>query len=398
MSTLEEGGTRKRDAIALAETQELLGMQIGTGSTPDRTNVSFEAPSANLSPALGVFAEVVREPAFAAPEVARVKNQLLARISAELTNPNGLAARAYPPLIYGAASPYAKAAAGTGDPAAVATLNPGDLTNFHNAWLRPDKAKVFVVSDRPLAEIKAAFEMRFGNWQGTGAAGAKVFNITSAQSAPKVVLIDRPDSPQSIIVGGQLTGLKGTTELLPYIVANDVLGGNFLSRINSDLRETKGWSYGVYGSFRRLENAVPYLISAPVQADRTGDSIKALRLDTREFLTTKGITPDEFTRTVNGFVRELSGSFETSGAVLGAMQANDLARRPDDYYATIAQKYRALTAPQLDAAARGVLDVDKFVWVVVGDSAKVRPQLDSIGLPVEVVEAPGAKPAAPANN
>jgi zinc protease len=381
LAALQEGAG-KRDSIALAEVQERLGMEIGTASSADRTSVALKAPSANLTGAMDVFADVVRNPTFAAPEVARVKNQSLARIAAELSSPNGLAARAYPPLIFGAASPYAKLAAGSGDAKAVASLGPADLKAFHDAWLRPDKAKIFVVSDRPMDEIKTAFERGFGAWRATGPAGAKSF-AAAQQSAPKIVLVDRPDSPQSIIVGAQLTALKGVDDLLPLTTANDVLGGNFLSRINTDLRETKGWTYGVSGSFRRYENAVPYTISAPVQADRTGDSIKALQADVTSFLTTQGITQTEFTRTINGFVRELSGNFETSNSILTAMQTNDLAKRPDDYYATIAQKYRALTAPQLDAAAREALRGNRFVWVVVGDAAKVRPQLEGIGLPVE---------------
>ncbi len=386
LASLAEGAG-KRNSIELAEVQERLGMQIGTASSPDRTSVTLEAPSANLAGAMDIFADVVRNPTFAASEVARVKNQSLARIAAELASPNGLAARTLPPLVYGPASPYAKLAAGSGDATAVASLTPTDLKTFHAAWMRPDKAKIFVVSDRPLDEIKAAFERGFGAWRATGAAGTKTF-AAAQQVSPRIVLVDRPDSPQSVIAGAQLTARKGTDELLPLITANDVLGGNFLSRINTDLRETKGWTYGVYGTFRRYEHAVPYIISAPVQADRTGDSIKALQGDVTSFLTTQGITQPEFTRTINGFVRELSGNFETASSVLTAMQTNDLARRPDDYYASIAQKYRALTAPQLDAAARDALRGDRFVWVVVGDAAKVRPQLEGLGLPVELAPTP----------
>lgn len=386
LATLAEGAGA-RDSIELAEVQERLGMQIGTASSPDRTSVTLQAPSANLTGAVSVFADVVRDPTFAASEVGRVKNQSLARIAAELASPNGLAARALPPLLYGSASPYAKLAAGSGDATAVASLTPADLKAFHAAWLRPDKAKIFVVSDRPLDDIKATFERGFGSWRAAGAGGAKTF-AAAQQVSPRIVLVDRPDSPQSVIAGAQLTDRKGTDELLPLITANDVLGGNFLSRINTDLRETKGWTYGVYGTFRRYEHAVPYIISAPVQADRTGDSIKALQGDVTSFLTTQGITQPEFTRTINGFVRELSGNFETAGSVLTAMQTNDLAKRPDDYYAAIAQKYRALTAPQLDAAARGALRGDRFVWVVVGDAAKVRPQLEGLGLPVELAPKP----------
>jgi zinc protease len=302
-----------------------------------------------------------------------------------------------PKLVYGDASPYAKLAAGTGDPAAVKTITRADLTGFQQAWLRPDKAKVFVVSDRPLAEVKAAFEAALGNWCAAGQGGTKPAATPAATATPRIVLIDRPDSPQSLIAGGQLTPLDARAELLPVLTANEVLGSGFLSRINMDLREAKGWSYGVRGGFQRLERAVPYTVNAPVQADKTGPALASLREQIGGFLSTSGVTPIEFTRTIDGETRELAGNFETSGSVLSAMEVNDLYRRPDDYYDTIAQKYRALTAEQLDAAARRAIDPDRFVWVVVGDASKVKGQLDSLGLPVEVVESGAPTPRAAAN-
>jgi zinc protease len=304
-----------------------------------------------------------------------------------MPRPGGLGDRVMPGLLYGPNHPYAKLGAGGGDPAAVKALTRDDLVAFHHAWIRPDKAKIFVVSDLPLAQIRAALEARFGDWKGEGPAGAKPFAAAPVSSTPRIVLIDRPDSPQSLILAGEMTGLKTGDELLPAISANEILGGDFLSRINMDLREGRHWSYGTSASFSQLEHAVPFTMSAPVQADKTGEAISAMLQDVREFLTTRGVTEEELARTVMGDTRELPGRFETAGAVLLAMQTNDLRRRPDDYYATLAQKYRALTAPQLDAAARGVLDPSRLVWVVVGDAAKVKPQLDSLGIPVEVISA-----------
>jgi zinc protease len=112
-----------------------------------------------------------------------------------------------------------------------------------------------------------------------------------------------------------------------------------------------------------------------------------MRADMTNFLTTSGVTAAELERTINGAIRELPGSFETSGAVLGALQSNALYHRPDDYYRTVASRYRRMTAAELDAAARRIIDPSKFVWVVVGDAATVRPQLEQLGLPVEVVQA-----------
>ncbi len=378
-------GTGKLDSVALAEAKERIGTDIGTGSTLDRTTVSFRAPSANLMPAIDLFADIVRRPAFPEAEVARVKGQQLAGIAQELTDPQSLGARVLPKLVYGAASPYAKSSGG-GDPEAVAALTRADLVAFHHEWIRPDKAKLFVISDRPLAEVKALFDRAFGDWKGEGAAGVKSFTRGVA-ATPRIVLVDRPDSPQSLILAGAPTGLTGADDMLPAITANDALGGDFTARINMDLRESKHWSYGAYGYFKRAEFAAPYYVQAPVQADKTGVSITALRDDIAGFVGTKPLTRAEFDLTIESSVRSLSGDFETSGAVLQGMQTNDLYKRPDDYYATLPQKYRALTLAEVDAAARRAIDPAKFVYVVVGDAKSVRTQLDSIGLPVEVVAA-----------
>ena len=190
-----------------------------------------------------------------------------------------------------------------------------------------------------------------------------------------------------MILGAIPTALVGTQDLLPVDTANDALGGSFLGRINMDLREGRHWSYGVRGGFTQSEFAAPYIISAPVQANQTGPSIAALRDDLTGFVSTQPMSRAEFDRAITGAVRGLSGRFETSGAVLAAMQGNDLYKRPDDYYATITARYRALTLPQLNTAVQAALDPRRAIWVVVGDARVVRPQLDTLGLPVEVVPA-----------
>ncbi|ODP38077.1 M16 family metallopeptidase [Sphingomonas turrisvirgatae] len=388
--SLMEEGTKTRNSIAIAEAQERLGAGIGAGSSPDRAYVSMQTPSPNLAGSLELMADITRNPAFPPAELERVRNQTLAQIAQVKSNPNGLAQMAMPPLLYGKDSPYAKLAAIGGGEAAVRRLTRDDLMNYYKAWIRPEKAKIFVVSDRPLAEIKAAFDARFGDWKGEGPAGTKTFAARPQQATPRIVLIDRPDSPQSIIYAAQMTPVDPFGAPLPLATASEVLGGDFLSRINMNLREDKSWSYGVRNSLSRLEHAVPYTISAPVQADKTGPAILELQKEVRDYLSTRGVTKAEFDRSVTSAIRKMSGQYETAGAVLGAMQSNDFMRRPDEWQDELAKKYRALTPAQVDAAARAAIDPNRFVWVVVGDAGKVRPQLDSLGLPVEVV------PAAPA--
>ncbi|MBX3593416.1 pitrilysin family protein [Sphingomonas sp.] len=383
---LLDEGTTTRDSVQIAEAQERLGAGIGAGSSPDRAYVSMFTPSPNLAGSLELMADITRHPSFPAEEVERVRTQMLAGIKQIRANPNGLAQMAMPSLLFGDASPYAKTAALGGDEAAVAKLTRDDLIAYYKAWIRPDKAKIFVVSDRPLDEIKAAFEARFGDWKGEGAPGVKSFAARPQQATPRILLIDRPDSPQSLIYAGQMTPVDPFADPVALGTASEVLGGDFLSRINMNLREDKSWSYGARGGISRYEHAVPFTISAPVQADKTGPAIAEIQREVRDYLTGKGVTKVEFDRSVTGSIRKMAGQYETAGAVLGAMQGNDFMRRPDDWQSQLPKKYRALTMAQVDAAARGAIDPKRFVWVVVGDAAKVRPQLDSLGLPVEVVK------------
>jgi predicted Zn-dependent peptidase len=217
--------------------------------------------------------------------------------------------------------------------------------------------------------------------------------MSPAQTQPRIVLIDRPQSPQSFILAGQLLPVQGTQDTLALSAGNQVLGGDFLARINMDLREKKGWSYGAFGGLSLREHQVPYVIQAPVQADRTGDSIRAIMEQVNSFMGPNGVQPNELARVIAGSTGQLPGQFETSPAVLGALRSNALYRRPDNYWETVADRYRSMTAQQLDQSLRQTVNPANFVWVVVGDAAKVRPQLASLGLPIEEMRLDGGAAA-----
>jgi predicted Zn-dependent peptidase len=386
---LMDEGTTTRSAADIAAEQERLGSRITIGSAMDRASISLASLSANLAPALDLLADVTLNPSFA--DIERLRVQQLTGIQSELSDPSGLASRTLPGLVYGPGHPYGAPSSGLGDPAVVARLTRADLVAFKDKWVRPDTATIFVVSDLPLATLQPLLESRFGKWTAPGAAGVKRIDQPIPAPRPRAVLIDRPGSPQSVIVAGEVLGAKGTDELLPLIAANDVLGGSFLSRLNMDIRETKAWSYGVETGLSRYIGRIPYTVSAPVQTDRTGPAIAAMLADMNAFLTVKPLTQDEHDRTVERSIRELPGSFETGSQLLGGMQRNDMLKRPDDYYAHIADLYRGLTVDQLNAVARAQIKPADLVWVVVGDAAKVRPQLDALGLPVEVAKGAGAQ-------
>ncbi|MFL0670418.1 MAG: M16 family metallopeptidase [Erythrobacter sp.] len=383
-------GTAKLSAQQIAEASERLGLRISTGGGADRSTFTLSALTANLAPSLDLLRQVVREPAFAPADLERVRTQTITGIQQAMKSPQGLATRALGPEIFGEANPYG----GNPTVASVRAITRDDLIAFKDSWIRPDNGEIFVISDKPLADIVAALNASFGNWKAPKAAkAAKVFTTPPARPAGnRVILINRPNSPQSFILGAQLTALDGSSkEFVDFNSANNALGGNFLARLNMNLRETKGWSYGVRGGAAPREKAVVYNISGGVQADRTGDSLAEMIRETREFLTTSGVKPDELTRSQASEIGELPGRFETSPAVLGAMQSLALYRRPDNYYETLVGQYRSQTPASLDKVARSVLNPDGFVWIVVGDAAKVRAQLAPLGLPIEERELPASQ-------
>ena len=332
---------------------------------------------------------MIREPAFNQADIDRVKSQTLTGIRAQMRSPQGIAGRAIGTELFGPAAPYG----GVATIESVSAISRDNLLAFKDSWIRPDNGEVFVISDRPMGEIVAALNTSFGDWKAPAAPKGKKDFASLAATAPKgnrVVLINRPNSPQSFILGAQRTDLDARDPAwVDFTNANNAIGGSFLARLNMNLRETKGWSYGVRGAPQAYENAVVYAISGGVQADRTGDSLAEMIKETREFLTVNGVTEEELTRNVAAEIGELPGSFETSPAVLGAMQTNALFGRPDNYYETLVARYSGQTRESLDAAARSALDVDDFVWVVVGDAAQVAPQLEALGLPVEVRQMAG---------
>lgn len=384
---LFDEGTTTMTSQEIAEARERLGASISTGGGFDRSSFTLSTLSANLTPSLELMSDVIRNPAFDPTEIERVRAQLVTGIEQEMRTPQSIAARMIAPIIYGESNPYG--GTGSGDVESVKSITRADIAGFKDRWIRPDNGEVFVVSDRPIAEITVALNKVFGDWKAPAVAkGTKTFgDMAAVPEKARIVLVNRPNSPQSFILGGQRTPVDARGETyVDFLNANNALGGNFLARLNMNLRETKGWSYGVRGAPQTREKSVAYNISAPVQADRTGDALAELIRETREFLDTRGVSEAELTRIVTAQIGELPGQFETSDAVLGAMQNNALFGRPDNYYELLADRYRAQTRGSLDSAVRAAIDADRFVWVVVGDATVVKPQLEKLGLDIEVVE------------
>lgn len=371
---------------AIAELRERLGAGIGAGAGLDRTKLTLDALKSNLPQSLELFAGIVQRPDFPPAELERVRGQLLSALAQEASNPSSIAQRLLTPTLYGKAHPYGAPPSGLGTPASIKALTREALIAWHKRWIRPDNGTLFVAGDITAAELKPLLEASFGRW--TADPAVPRGTVQAAAAAParpaRILFVDRPNSPQSLILAGSLLPIRGAQDLIAQRAAADVLGGLSTSRINTNIREEKNWAYGAYAGLSDGKGQLHSLIYAPVQTDRTADSIKAIIADIAAIKTTRPITVEERGRTIANSVLALPGEFERGSSFLSAMERNQLLGRPDDYYTTAARRLGALTVDDLNKAVQ-LFDTNQLLWVVVGDRAKVEPQLKTLGLPVEVV-------------
>ena len=380
MAMMDEG-TEKRTALEISAEAESLGAQIGTGSNLDVSTVSLSAIRDQLEPSLELYADVIRNPAFDQVEMDRLRQRVLAGIEQEKNQPIGIALRSLPPIMYGDDHAYGIPFTGSGTSASVSSLTRDELVDFHQTWIRPDNATVFVVGDITMDEIKPLLEKQFGNWRAPRTPlPAKNIAAVDLPETPQVYLVDKPGAPQSLILAGHVAPPEGVENNLAIETMNNVLGGQFTARVNMNLREDKGWAYGAYTLLYPARAQRPFLVYAPVQTDRTVDSIDELMLELNSYLDDRPATEDELARNVKNSVRSLPGQFETGGAVLGALLSNQRFGRGDDYVPNLKERYESLDVSDLTDAADDVIKPQAMTWMIVGDLEKIEQPIRDMNL------------------
>ncbi len=386
---LLDKGTTSHDAAAIDELRERMGAETTLESDADRTTAGLTVPTANLQPAADLLADMLRHPAFAPAEVDAARASAMAEAAADMVDGGSLLDKLLRERI-DAGSPYTRRT-GPRSARAIAAVSATDLRAFSNAWLRPEKATIFIVSDAPLNQVRAALERSLGDWRGTGTAGSKDHALPTKAAGPGIVLVDRPGSDQAVIVGGQAVAKLSPDVLLAAKVANGALAGDGMGRVSNDLRETKGWSYNVVSQFTTRALGGDYLMMAPVQQDKAGASIVLVRDHLAAFVGGSPLTKAEFDGTIRTRIRSMFVTFSGARSFMDAIRNNRQLGLPDDTDAGLAARYRTMTLEQARVAFRTAVDPATFVWVVGGDAAKLKPQLAPLGLPITVV---GAAPKA----
>ncbi|MGU8077120.1 M16 family metallopeptidase [Burkholderia pyrrocinia] len=383
--------TKDLDSVDVAKRQELLGANIHVGCDLDSCSAWLDALNDQLQPSLMLFADMVRNPAFKGEDIERIRGQWLANIAQEKTEPIGLAQRTLPPLLYSANHAYSIPFTGTGTEAAIKSLNSSDLAAFQRDWLRPDNVKILVSGDTSLDKIVPALDAVFGDWKAPALPLPKknVFAVT-AQAKPRVFLIDRPNAPQSLILAGVLAPSTKVENNLAIGIANEAFGGSFTSRLNMNLREDKHWAYGASSFLHDAQSQRPFLMYAMVQTDKTAESANEMYRESVAVVADKPLTAQEVNKIKLSKVRSLPGTFETTSAVLGAVNEIVQYGHSADYVQTLKQRIEAVPKLAVESAVQEIIKPQSLTWVIIGDLKKIEQPLRALGLgEVRVLDADG---------
>jgi zinc protease len=385
-------GTRRRGAVEISDALRELGATLSTRSSLDSTTVAFSALRARLDPSLELLAEVLLDPAFPEAEFDRQRKLQLAAIDRESSEPSAMANRVLPRLVYGDGHAYANPLTGSGTRASVSALRREDAERWYRTWFRPGNAVLVVVGDTTPAEILPRLERLLGPWKG-GEVPRKSLAAVELPPGERVFVVDRPGAAQSVILAGEAAPPRANPDEIAQGVANWILGGQFTSRINMNLREDKHWSYGARSALLDARGPRLFFVSAPVQSDKTREAIEEIRKELRGIRGDRPASAAEVADARSALTLALPGRWETGGAVASSIAEVVTFGLGDRYWDAYAAKVKGLTPDDVARAAR-FLDPERMTWVVVGDRARIEPELRKLGLGDPVLLDPDGNPVA----
>ncbi len=386
-------GTKSLDSLQISRRSQELGASIGSGSTLDTSYITLNALKARLPESLDLFTDILLNPTFPESELARVKPQMLAAIQQERSQPYGIASRVYPKLIYGEGHAYANPFSGNGNEASIESLTRDELQAFYKRWVRPDNATLLIVGDTTMAQIKPMLEQRWGGWKAPAEARpTKNLATATLPAKPRVYLINRTGSEQSLILAAEVAPPRSDPDHLAMLTVNTALGGNFVSRMNMNLREDKHWAYGAFTVLSNAKGQRPFFVYAPVQTDKTAESMQEALKELRNLLGPQPLSADEIRFAKDSIVLSLPGENETAGEVAGSYNNILVYGLPDNYYNDLVGKVNDLTPTALSSAATKLVHPDALTWIVVGDLSKIEEPVRKLNLgEVTVLDSEGRK-------
>ena len=379
MGMLNEG-TKKYSSLEFDEVLDSLGSNLGFGSGLDTSVASLSSLKANLSQTLDLAKEALINPTFPEKEIERIKKETLAGIIQEENRPASIAYRNIGKLLYGEEHPYGKPLTGSGISETISSITRANIMDVHNRAINSAHLTFAVAGDIEMKELVDLLESKFGDWSANSDLGLKTLTTVELPDNRTVYLIDKPNAQQSYIVAGQLLPPSATDEEIEIDYMNYAIGGSFTARLNMNLREDKSWSYGVRTRLGDAKGQRAMLVTAPVQTDKTSESMAEIVKEYADYLSTKPITQDELAKGKASKTLRLPGQFETLGALKGGVSGIVTYDRDLDYLDQLPALLDEPSLNQVQAKAQKYIKPNQWTWLIVGDLSKIEEPIRALNL------------------
>ena len=375
MTALLDQGTATRSATQIADDSAQIGASINASSSKDAIVATAQSLTKNFPATLDLLADIVQHPSFPAAEIDRQRASIQAQLVQAEQDPDNDATMVAIRALYGAKSPFGYSELGT--TTSVKTIGAPDLQGFWKQNFVPNDAALVVSGTLSEDEVKSLVEKSFGGWQkGTPASPTAG---TIAPTTAKLVIVDRPGAQQSQIRVIRPGAARATPDFAALQTMNLILGGLFSSRVNLNLREEHGYTYGAYTQFILRKTPGPFLAGSGVRTDVTAPAIAEIMKELAR-ITTAPVSADELAMGKDAFIYSMPSNFETSLSTVTSIADTYLYNLGSDYYAKLPAQITAVTADDVLAAAKKYLAGGSAIVVVVGDRAKILPGLAALKL------------------
>ena len=344
-------GTKTRSSIQISDELQDYGSTLTSGSDLDNTYLTMTALKTNLDASLNLFTDVLLNPSFPAKEFTRLQKQQVLAIKQEQAEPQSMGLRILPRLLYGDKHAYSNPLTGSGTEESVKKMTREDLVKFHSTWFKPNNSLLVVVGDIKEAALKSKLEKTLAGWNKKEVPEKNLATVAMPDK-PSVYIIDKPGAGQSIIFAAELAPSATDADHDAITMSNRIIGGEFTSRVNMNLREDKHWAYGAFTVLIAAKGQSFFSGFAPVQTDKTKESVVELKKELTQFVGDKPVTTEEFKKVQGNALLQLPGSWETNGAILRTLRSSLIYNRGDEYLANYPSMLKNLTQDALTKAAK----------------------------------------------
>ena len=369
-------GTKTRDAEALSNALQLLGTSVNASVSGESGSISFRSTTAKFPATLDILADILVNPTFPENGLERLRGQRLVQLTQARAQPGAIANRVFPRIVYGSDHPYGRVVTEE----SLKAVTRADLVAFHKAYYQPGRALITVVGDTTAATVKPVIDKSLAAWTKGGERPSFTFPPVSAPKATTIFLVDKPGAAQSTFAIGRPGPPRNTPDFYALQVMNTMLGGMFQSRLNANIREEKGYSYGVTSSFGYGKGPGPFRTGGDIVTEKSDAALVEFMKELKGIIGGRPITDEELTTAKDALIQRLPATFASVSSINSALTTLWVQNLPDDYYQQYTKRVAAITRDDVLRVAKQYVTVDNLAIVIVGDRKVIEGPLKATNI------------------